>query len=332
MMLRLIRRLPPKSQAYCELMRVETPIGSWLLYWPGAWSIALATADVGHIDWETGKLLALFGVGSVTMRAAGCIVNDMWDRDIDVRVARTRSRPLASGRLTMTDASVALASCLTVSLGVLAQLNDFSKVLALSSVALVAVYPLAKRVTYWPQAVLASCFNWGAMLGYAAVHGHLDVAVVAPLYVAGVCWTLTFDTIYAHQDKADDAIVGVKSTALRFGADTKQWLAGFATVMVGSLGAAGIAAAASPLALGAGLSAVAAHLAWQIGTVDIDNADDCGRKFRSNAWLGLLVFLALILSTRPFVGQAQCGKVHGEGEPERFQTPSERRIRIQKYS
>ncbi|CAG2254678.1 COQ2 [Mytilus edulis] len=284
----------PKSlQPYLRLIRFDKPIGTWLLYWPCTWSIGLAAAP-GHLPdlW----LLTLFGAGAFFMRGAGCIVNDMWDRDIDKKVERTKLRPLASGELTYFQGLCCLGGMLSVSLGILLQLNWYSVVLGAASMVLVITYPLAKRVTFWPQAMLGLTFNYGTMLGWAAVTGGIDWTVVLPLYIGSMAWTLSYDTIYAHQDKYDDMLIGVKSTALKFGDKTKHWLTGFGTIMIGGLTLTGVALDQT-WPYYAGVSITAAHLAYQLYTVDLNNADDCAAKFRSNTGLGFVMFIGIVTGT-----------------------------------
>ncbi|PNT69721.1 hypothetical protein BRADI_3g60400v3 [Brachypodium distachyon] len=239
------------------------------------------------------KMLALFGCGAVLLRGAGCTVNDLLDRDIDNKVERTKSRPFASGALTPSQGVCFLGAQLLLGLGILLQLNNYSRVLGASSLLLVFSYPLMKRFTFWPQAYLGLTFNWGALLGWAAIKESLDPAVIVPLYTAGICWTLVYDTIYAHQDKEDDLKVGVKSTALRFGESTKQWISAFGAASIGSLALSGynaeLAWAYFPF-----LTAAAAQLAWQISTVDLSDRADCNRKFVSNKWFGALVFSGIL--------------------------------------
>ena len=223
---------------YAKLVRLDRPAGVYLLAWPCFWSIALA-APAGALPDPT--LLGLFGVGSFLLRGAGCTINDLWDRDIDKLVARTRNRPIASGAISPTRAVAFLGAQLTLGLGVLLQLNEFSVALGAASLPLVAAYPLMKRVTNWPQAFLGLTFNWGALLGWAAAHGSLDLPATLPLYASGVCWTLLYDTVYAHQDKGDDVKVGVKSTALHFGDDTKGYLGTFGGLSIAGLCGAGAA-------------------------------------------------------------------------------------------
>ncbi|GLC41244.1 Palmitoyl-protein thioesterase 1 [Pleodorina starrii] len=286
----IMRNLPPRLVPYAQLMRLDKPIGTWLLALPCFWSIALATPP-GHLPdlW----MMALFGSGAVLLRGAGCTVNDLWDRDLDSKVERTRSRPLAAGTLTPRDAIGLLALQLSLGLVILLQLNDYSKLLGASSLLLVGTYPLMKRITYWPQAFLGLTINWGAMMGYSAVAGACDWSVVLPLYGAGVAWTLVYDTIYAHQDKRDDVAAGVKSTALLFGERSKAWFAGFGAATVACLLAAGGAAGVGvPYYVGVG--AMAGHLAWQVTTVDLSNGPDCMAKFVSNKWAGGLLLAGIV--------------------------------------
>ncbi|CAN6542686.1 unnamed protein product [Malus baccata var. baccata] len=228
--------LPRQARPYAKLARLDRPIGTWLLAWPCMWSITLA-ASPGHLP--DFKMMTLFGCGALLLRGAGCTVNDLLDRDIDTMVARTKLRPVASGVLTPFQGLCFLGFQLLLGLGILLQLNNYSRVLGASSLLLVFSYPLMKRFTFWPQAYLGLTFNWGALLGWAAVKGSIDPAVVLPLYFSGVCWTLVYDTIYAHQDKEDDLKVGVKSTALRFGDSTKEWITGFGILCMSSLALSG---------------------------------------------------------------------------------------------
>ena len=273
-------------QPYARLARLDKPIGTWLLLWPCVWSITLA-APPGHLP--DFKMLALFGCGALLLRGAGCTINDLIDQDIDKKVERTKLRPVASGRLTPFQGLSFLGFQLLLGLGILLQLNNYSRVLGASSLLLVFSYPLMKRFTFWPQAFLGLTFNWGALLGWAAIKGDLDLSIVLPLYASGVCWTLVYDTIYAHQDKEDDLKVGVKSTALRFGDSTKEWITGFGIASLGNLALCGFNAE-----LGwpyyAFLGAASGHLGWQIWTVDLCSRSDCNRKFVSNKWYGAIIF------------------------------------------
>ncbi|KAL2330504.1 hypothetical protein Fmac_018085 [Flemingia macrophylla] len=278
--------LPRQVQPYARLARLDKPIGTWLLLWPCMWSISLA-ATPGHLP--DFKMMALFGCGALLLRGAGCTINDLLDRDIDTMVERTKLRPLASGLLTPFQGLCFLGSQLLLGLGILLQLNNYSRVLGASSLLLVFTYPLMKRFTFWPQAYLGLTFNWGALLGWAAVKGSLDPSVVLPLYVSGVFWTLVYDTIYAHQDKEDDLKVGVKSTALRFGDSTKEWISGFGIACLGGLVVSGFNAEIG-WPYYASLAAASGHLCWQISTVDLSSRADCNRKFVSNKWFGAIIF------------------------------------------
>ncbi|KAM7271252.1 hypothetical protein ACFE04_030466 [Oxalis oulophora] len=294
--------LPQKVKPYAKLARLDRPIGTWLLAWPCMWSITLA-APPGHLP--DFKMMALFGCGAFLLRGAGCTINDLIDRDIDTKVERTKLRPVASGLLTPFQGTCFLGFQLLLGLGILLQLNNYrvcimamiaafivpcgARVLGASSLFLVFSYPLMKRFTFWPQAFLGLTFNWGALLGWSAVKGSLDPYVVVPLYISGVCWTLVYDTIYAHQDKEDDLKVGVKSTALRFGDSTKEWITGFGAVCIGGLTLSGFNADIGWPYYGF-LAASGGQLAWQIWTVDLSSRPDCNRKFVSNKWFGALVF------------------------------------------
>jgi 4-hydroxybenzoate polyprenyltransferase len=283
-----VARMPRAWLPYLLLARVDRPIGSWLLFLPGLWGILLARASAA----ETIRLVTLFAVGSLVMRAAGCVVNDMWDRDIDRKVARTAGRPLASGALRTRHALVFLVLLLLAGLLVLLQLNRLSQGLGVASLLLVGLYPLAKRVTWWPQLVMGFTFGFGAPLGYVAAAGRLDAAGAA-LYAAAILWDLGFDTIYAHQDREDDALVGVRSTARLFGEHTRKFLAACYAASVAVLALSGWLAG-----LGAwfypALALPAALLARQVLALDIDDPGLCLRLFRSNREAGLAVGLAIL--------------------------------------
>ncbi|HYN38623.1 MAG TPA: 4-hydroxybenzoate octaprenyltransferase [Rhodospirillales bacterium] len=282
------RCIPAPLRPYLRLARIDRPIGIWLLMLPCWWSTALASPG-----WPDPWFLLLFASGAAIMRGAGCTMNDIADRDFDARVARTAARPLPSGAISVRAAVVFMAALCLAGLAVLLQFNTFAVILGASSLLLVAAYPFAKRVTDWPQAVLGLTFNWGALLGWAAVHGDIDWPAVA-LYAAGLAWTLGYDTIYAHQDKEDDAITGVRSTALRLGAATKPWLCGFYAAAIALLALAGGLADVG-WAFWPALAAVALHFFWQIARLDIDDAKRCLAVFKSNAHVGLLVFAAIVV-------------------------------------
>ncbi len=286
-----VSRTPDWLRPFLQLMRVDRPIGVWLLLWPCWWSASLAAMAAGETYpnlWH----MALFAVGAFVMRSAGCIYNDIADRKFDAKVARTRNRPIASGRISPKSAAALMVALSFCGLAVLLQFNAFTVGLGMASLGVVAIYPFMKRITYWPQAVLGLAFSWGALMGWAAAFGRLDWAAVS-LYAAAVLWTVGYDTIYAHQDKEDDAVVGLKSTALRFGASTKPWLTLFYGAAILLIGVSGWLAGAGAVFM-AGLSFAAAQAAWQIATLDIDDADNCLTRFRSNHAFGALVFAALI--------------------------------------
>lgn len=292
-------QIHPQSpiKPYLMLMRLDKPIGTWLLLWPCFWSIALAQPMVSVPYFAL--MLTYFSVGAVVMRGAGCTINDLWDRNFDRLVERTKDRPLASGAVTVPKAIAFLAAQLSIGLAVLLQLNSYSVMLGAGSLAFVVIYPLMKRVTYWPQVFLGLAFNWGALLGYAAVSGSalMNWYACLPLYIAGICWTLCYDTIYAHQDKKDDVTAGVKSTALRFGDKTKLWLSGFALAFGAFLVISGLMADYSitdQWPFYASVAAATAHVFYQIFTVDYNNARHCHRMFVSNKWVGAILFLGIL--------------------------------------
>ena len=290
------RYSPAPLRPYLRLARLDRPIGTWLLLLPCWWSMALANvAQPGTLP-DT-RLMGLFALGALVMRGAGCTLNDLVDREYDGRVARTATRPIPSGDVSVKQAVIFLVLQLLIGLVVLIQFNGFAIALGVSSLALVALYPFAKRFTYWPQLVLGLTFNWGALLGWAAVRGSLDWPAVV-IYVAGVCWTLGYDTIYAHQDKEDDILIGVKSTALKFGDATRGWLILFyasATVLIGF--GVFLTHPAFPF-YGIAMLGVA-HLVWQIISVDIDDPVKCLIIFKSNRDFGLILFVAIMFASMP---------------------------------
>jgi 4-hydroxybenzoate polyprenyltransferase len=289
---RIERLAPAAFIPYLRLARADRPIGYFLLALPCFWSVALAGLRL-EAPYPDPWLLLLFAVGAVVMRAAGCTYNDLIDRDIDAQVARTRDRPLPSGQVTPQAAIIFMLALCLVGLGVLLSFNGFTIWLGIGVLPIVALYPFVKRVSHWPQAVLGLAFNWGALMGWAAVLGRLDLAPLV-LYAGAVCWTIGYDTIYAHQDREDDALIGMKSTALRFGRATKPWLVGlYGTAWLGITAAGMLAGAGLPFQLG--MAAAAAQLAWQIATLDIDDADNCLARFLSNRDFGLIVFAAIVL-------------------------------------
>jgi 4-hydroxybenzoate polyprenyltransferase len=285
------RFAPRNLKPWFRLIRADRPIGVWLLLWPCWWSVLLAAR--ASEDFPDPVLLLLFAAGAFAMRSAGCIYNDILDRDIDAKVERTQNRPLASGQISV-GAAIAFACFLCLmGLAVLLQFNAFAITLGFASIGIVLVYPLMKRVTFWPQAILGLAFSWGALMGWAASFGDLALAPVF-LYAASVTWTIGYDTIYAHQDKEDDLVVGLKSTALRFGNATRWWLCGFYGATLGSLIVAGWLVDAGIWFYG-GMAVAAVHIGWQIATLDIDDPQNCLERFRSNNGFGAIVFAALAL-------------------------------------
>ncbi|RSH84364.1 Para-hydroxybenzoate--polyprenyltransferase, mitochondrial precursor (PHB:polyprenyltransferase) [Apiotrichum porosum] len=273
------------AKPYLYLLRLDKPTGSILLYWPGAWSITMACTYLAQPITTCFWYLGLFAVGAVVMRGAGCIINDMWDAKMDRKVERTKTRPLAAGEITHTGALAFLSTQMALGLGVLTQLNTYSILLGAASLPLVFIYPFMKRVTYYPQVVLGLCFEWGALLGWAAVAGAVNWAVCAPLYIGSAIYCVAYDTIYAHQDKKDDVTAGVKSTALAWGNSSKPIIGTLYATFVGCLTIAGHAMGAGPLYYAISVMGGAAHLAWQVITVNLDNGKDCWAKFVSNGYV-----------------------------------------------
>jgi 4-hydroxybenzoate polyprenyltransferase len=288
------RLLPQKLRPYARLARLDRPIGWWLLLLPGWWAIALAALRAGG-GWPDLKLIALFFAGAIIMRAAGCTLNDIADKDFDAKVARTRLRPIPSGEVSVRGAVVFLLLLLTAGLAVLVQLNALSIALGAASLVLVAIYPFMKRWTDWPQLVLGLAFNWGALMGFAAAEGRLSAAAVS-LYAGGVFWTLAYDTIYAHQDKEDDALIGVKSSALILGSASVPWVAGFFFISLVLIDLAGVLAGANAI-FHLAVVAAALHAAWQLSRLDIENPESCLKVFRSNRDFGLIIFAGAMASS-----------------------------------
>ena len=284
-----VARLPWRLRPYALLLRLDRPIGIWLLFLPGSWGILLSGAPPGRTVW----LLLLFAAGSIVMRGAGCIVNDMWDRDLDRKVARTAARPLASGALGMRQAAMLLGLMLAAGLLVLLQLPVLCWALGTASLVLVALYPLAKRVTWWPQLVMGFTFGFGAPMGYAAGADHLGTACAA-IYAAAILWDLGFDTVYAHQDREDDALAGIRSTARLWGARSRPLLFTCYAATVAALAAAGALVGLSP-AYFVALAVPATLLAWQVWRLDIHDPAGCLRLFRLNREVGLAVAAAILL-------------------------------------
>ncbi|MEA2938275.1 MAG: 4-hydroxybenzoate polyprenyltransferase [Alphaproteobacteria bacterium] len=284
-------RAPAWARPYLRLSRLDRPIGSWLLLLPCWWSLGLAAVAAGERV-NPGHAL-LFLIGAFAMRGAGCTWNDIIDRDLDAKVERTRSRPIPSGQVSVTAAAVFLLLQALVGLAVLLQFNRFTILVGFGSLAVVAIYPFMKRFTYWPQIALGFAFSWGALMGWAAVFGRLDLPAYL-LYAGAICWVIGYDTVYAHQDREDDALIGIKSTARLFGERTKPVLTAFYTLAVALLALAGLRAGAG-LVFSLGLLAFAAHLTWQIRRLDIHDPHNCLAVFKSNRDAGLILFAGLVL-------------------------------------
>ena len=285
-------RAPSWARPYLRLSRFDRPIGSWLLLMPCWWSAALAAGISGHIASLPGTIV-LFFIGAFVMRGAGCTWNDITDRDLDGKVERTRSRPIPAGQVSVTQAFAFLVAQALIGLAVLLQFNRFAIITGIASLLIVAIYPFMKRITWWPQVVLGLAFSWGALMGFAAEFARIDpVALV--LYAGSIAWVIGYDTIYAHQDAEDDALIGIKSTARLFGENTRPALIvfyGLAVVLIGA--ALHLAAVRWPAWLG--LAAFAAHLIWQIARLELGNSALCLRIFKSNRDAGLLLFAGLLV-------------------------------------
>ena len=285
-------RAPSWSRPYLRLSRLDRPIGSWLLLMPCWWSAALA-AGVAHDVSQLPLVIALFFIGAFVMRGAGCTWNDITDRDLDARVERTRSRPIPAGQVTVMQALAFMVLQALLGLVVLLQFNRFAVLTGIASLVIVAIYPFMKRITWWPQVVLGLAFSYGALMGFAVTLERIDATALA-LYAGSIAWVIGYDTIYAHQDTEDDALIGVKSTARLFGARTHRALVVFYGLAVLLIGVAfALAGARWPAWIG--LAAFAVQLAWQIRRLDISDPALCGRIFWSNRVAGLILFAALVI-------------------------------------
>jgi 4-hydroxybenzoate polyprenyltransferase len=291
------RFAPAATRPWLRLSRADRPIGTWLLLIPCLWGLALAAMQDGFRPWDLWLALSC-GAGAFLMRGAGCTWNDITDRDIDAKVARTQSRPLPSGQVTVRGALVWMAAQAGAAALILFSYNGTAIALGIASLALVAIYPFAKRFTWWPQVFLGLAFNWGALLAYAAHGGRIEAPALL-LYAAGIAWTLYYDTIYAHQDREDDALIGVKSTARLFGAASRTWLWAFiaATLLLMTWAVALVLARQTNLAAAAlallGVWAFGWHMALQMRRLHVDDPASCLRVFRSNRDAGLIPALFL---------------------------------------
>jgi 4-hydroxybenzoate polyprenyltransferase len=294
--LRIIERLPNKIQNYLKLGRYDRPVGYMLLFWPCSWGLTLGAPA---FDYEFYKILALFFSGSVLMRASGCIINDMWDKDIDRKVIRSQDRPLACGKIKIKEAGLFLGGHLLLSLGILLQLPKYSIIAGLGVMPIVCIYPYMKRVTYFPQLFLGLAFNSGIIVGLPSITGLLNLPVLIPLYFSGILWTLIYDTIYAHMDKLDDKEIDVKSTALYFGDQTKLFLLLFACIMM-SLFTLSLKKASKENKIHSNskilLLISTIFQLFSIFKVNLDCPKSCLKHFKLNSYFGLLIFLAFIVN------------------------------------
>ena len=282
---------PPFARPYLRIARLDRPIGSWLLLMPCWWSVGLAGMRVEQFPslWH----IVLFFIGAFAMRGAGCTWNDLVDRNLDGLVERTRSRPIPSGQVTVAEATAFMLLQALAGFLVLIQFNRFTVITGLCSLLVVAIYPFMKRITYWPQIVLGLAFSYGALLGWPAAFGRLDWPAIV-LYAGSISWVIGYDTIYAHQDREDDLLIGIKSTALLFGEKTRSMLASFYAGAVVLIGAAGLMAGGG-LIFVLGLIAFAAHLTWQVLRLDINDSAHCLKLFKSNRDAGLILLAAMLL-------------------------------------
>ena len=284
---------PSFARPYLRLARLDRPIGSWLLLVPCWWSVGLAGMRAGYFPsiWH----IVLFFIGAFAMRGAGCTWNDLVDRNLDGLVERTRSRPIPSKQVSVAQATAFMLAQALIGFLVLIQFNKFTVMTGLASLLVVAIYPFMKRVTYWPQIVLGLAFSYGALMGWPAAFGRLDWPALV-LYAGSIAWVIGYDTIYAHQDREDDLLIGIKSTALLFGENTRPMLASFYAGAVVLIGVAGFMAGGH-LVFAIGLIAFAAHLAWQVMRLDIDDPAHCLKLFKSNRDAGLILFGAMLLDS-----------------------------------
>jgi len=280
-----------KIPLFLQLMRLHQPTGIWLLLWPCWWSITLSSAS----SYPDFYLLALFALGAIVMRGAGCVINDIIDREIDAKVARTKNRPLASGRLSLKEAFIFLAILLLIGLFIISQLNIFSIIAGFIFFIPVVIYPFMKRYIPWPQVVLGFTFNAGAIIGWTAVTGRIEEPAVL-LYIGSLFWTIGYDTIYAHQDKKYDEQIGVKSTAVAMRDNTKIFVTLFYLLTIIFFTIAGSMVFQSHnIIFYSSMIIALAHLMWQVRTVNLDNPTDCMNKFRSNKYFGWIVFTGIIM-------------------------------------
>lgn len=284
---------PEKLQPFAILMRLDRPIGWWLLLLPSWWSIALASGGLGAMNQHAWLLMVLFFIGSIIMRGAGCVMNDIWDQKLDAQVERTKDRPLASGVVSRKQAIVFLMLLMSIGAVILFSMNMTTITLGLLTIPLIIAYPLMKRITYWPQAFLGITFNFGALMGWAAVTGEIELPAIL-LYIGGMFWTLGYDTIYAHQDKEDDLSIGIKSTALKLGDRSKNWVFGFYLIAITCMSLAVLLVKPSTMAACLLLLPLI-EMAWQLQKWKMDDPENSLRMFKSNRDFGLLMLIACVV-------------------------------------
>jgi 4-hydroxybenzoate polyprenyltransferase len=286
----LIEKIPEQYRPYAVLARVDRPVGIWLLLLPGWWAIVLAGGGLWRMTLWDWYVFLLFGIGAMVMRGAGCVINDLWDRKLDAQVERTRMRPLASGEISTRQAVMFLTLLLVIGALILVQMNTLTIVLGILTLPLMVAYPYMKRITWWPQLFLGIVFNFGALMGWTAITGKLGFAPLY-LYAGGILWTLGYDTIYAHQDKEDDALAGIKSTARLFGENSKNYVALFFAGAWILIAAGAVLADFHSMAFLFLLPALL-HFIWQIWAWDMNSAESSLKIFRSNVVLGWMVLAA----------------------------------------
>ena len=288
----IARRMPQKAVPFIRLFRLDRPIGIWLLAWPALWGLSFAShsKNLMHVD---PKLLAIFLPGVFLTRSAGCIINDIADREIDRKVARTKSRPIASGAISVQTALIILCILLLAAFGLLVMLNSLTVGLGVLVLVPILLYPFMKRITFWPQAMLGLCFSAAALMGWTAVAENLNLPAIL-LTIAVACWTIGYDTIYAHMDREDDEMIGIKSTARKFGNATQKWLTVFYSITILLLFIIGWLIGTSVIYQTA-VAMATLHAGWQISTLDINNPDNCLTRFRSNNIFGIIIFVGITL-------------------------------------
>ncbi len=292
------RFIPESFRVYAYLMRLDRPVGIWLLLLPSLWGITMALGSAQNnsqnIDIHALYIISLFTLGAIIMRGAGCVINDIWDRDIDKQVERTRYRPIASGEICVKKALIFLATLLLIAFIILLQFNITTVILGIITLPMIISYPLMKRITWWPQLFLGLTFNFGVLMGFSAIAEKIELSPIL-LYIGAIFWTVGYDTIYAHQDKDDDSLIGVKSTALKFGDNSKLWVAGFYALSFILISVAILTDKQTTTPLIITLSILALHFAWQMKSWNPYNKESSLKIFRSNRDAGLIILLICML-------------------------------------